>query len=265
MAPASVQSKVLVRSEQSAGRVAAIQIAVPAGWEGPPLHHHDFDEAFYVLDGELILRVGDELVSARPGALAFAPGGVHHTVANPGAAPARYLLVCTPGGFERYFEPSSSKPYPETTVVGPPIDPGAAPDQVLPVAGDGINVLLRGEESDGRVSIMDNVVPADAKGPFLHTHDFDEAFYVVAGEITFQLGDELIAARAGELAFARGGAAHTFANRSGEAARFVIVCTPAGFERYFARMAAERAGEEPPEWALQEIPEVTRVGPQIGG
>ena len=45
----------------------------------------------------------------------------------------------------------------------------------------------------------------------------------------------------------------------------MIVCTPAGFERYFARLAAERAGEEPPEWALQEIPEVTRVGPQIGG
>ena len=260
-----IESVVLLRSEQSADRVAAIEIRVPAGWEGTPLHHHAFDEAFYVLEGELTLRLGDELVSAAPGALSFAPGGIDHAVANPGASGARYLLVCTPGGFERYFDPSPTEPYPETTVVGPPIDPGAVPDRALPLPGEGVNVLLRSEQSSGRVSVMDNTVPAGVKGPFLHTHEFDEGFYLVEGEITFQLGDDLVVARRGELAFVPGGVPHTFANRSGRPARFVIVCTPAGFERYFARIAAKRAGEEPPEWALQEIPEVTRVGPQIGG
>jgi hypothetical protein len=44
----------------------------------------------------------------------------------------------------------------------------------------------------------------------------------------------------------------------------VIVCTPAGFEREFARRAAAQAGVEPPSWALQPIPEVIRVGPRIG-
>ena len=145
-------------------------------------------------------------------------------------------------------------------MVGPTIHPRAPVDRVMPVAGEGVNVMLRSEQSAGRVSVMDNVVPAGVKGPFLHTHEFDEGFYVVEGEITFQLGEELVAAQAGELAFAPGGVPHTFANRSGAAGRFVIVCTPAGFERYFGRMAAERAGEEPPDWALQEIPEVTRVG-----
>jgi hypothetical protein len=58
--------------------------------------------------------------------------------------------------------------------------------------------------------------------------------------------------------------AHTLANRSGAPARYLLVCTPAGFERYFARMAAKQAGTEPPEWALGPIPVVTRVGPQIG-
>jgi uncharacterized cupin superfamily protein len=258
-----IERVVLLRSEESAGRVAAIEISVPPGWEGTPLHHHDFDEAFYVLEGELTLRVGEELVSARPGSLAFALGGSDHAVANPGSVAARYLLVCTPAGFERYFD--ATEPYPETTVVGPPIDPAAVPERALPVAAGGVNVVLRSEQSRGRVSVMDNTVPVGVKGPFLHTHEFDEAFYVVEGEITFQLGDDLVAARGGELAFARGGVPHTFANRSGQPARFVIVCTPAGFERYFARMAAKQAGEEPPEWALQEIPEVTRVGPQIGG
>ena len=46
-------------------------------------------------------------------------------------------------------------------------------------------------------------------------------------------------------------------------ARYLLVCTPAGFERHWARIAADAAGVEPPKWALQPIPEVTVVGPQI--
>jgi hypothetical protein len=56
---------------------------------------------------------------------------------------------------------------------------------------------------------------------------------------------------------------HTLANHSDWSARYLLVCTPAGFERHWARVAAERAGVEPPEWALQPIPEVTIVGQQI--
>ena len=122
------------------------------------------------------------------------------------------------------------------------------------------DVLLRSEESDGVVSIIDNTVPANWPGPFLHKHDFDEAFYVLEGELTFQVEDAVVTKRAGELAFAPRGVAHTLANRSDAPARYVLVCTPAGFERYFARM-----NENPPEWALQDTGfEVERVGPQIG-
>jgi mannose-6-phosphate isomerase-like protein (cupin superfamily) len=122
------------------------------------------------------------------------------------------------------------------------------------------DVLLRSEESDGVVSVVDNTVPANWPGPYLHRHDFDEAFYVLEGELVFQVEDAVITKRAGELAFAPRGVAHTLANHSDAPARYVLVCTPAGFERYFARM-----NENPPEWAQQEIPfEVERVGPQIG-
>ena len=121
-------------------------------------------------------------------------------------------------------------------------------------------VLLRSEESDGVVSLVANTVPAHWPGPFLHRHDFDEAFYVLEGELVFQVEDELITRRAGEMAFAPRGVAHTLTNQSDAPARYLLVCTPAGFERYFARMA-----DDPPEWARQEIPfAVERVGPQIG-
>jgi quercetin dioxygenase-like cupin family protein len=107
-------------------------------------------------------------------------------------------------------------------------------------------------------------MPPGAKGPPLHTHEFDEAFYVLEGELTVQVGGELRTIGAGEAAFAGSGNPHTLANRSSEAARFVIVCTPAGFEREFARRAAAQAGVAPPPWAEQPIPKVTVVGPRIG-
>ena len=125
-------------------------------------------------------------------------------------------------------------------------------------------VLLRSEESGGVVSVVETDSPAGFAGPPLHLHDFDEAFYVLEGELTFQLGDRLITAGPGELAFAPRNVPHTYANLSGAPARVMIVCTPAGFERYFARMEAERAGVDPPDWALKGWPDVKRVGPQIG-
>jgi quercetin dioxygenase-like cupin family protein len=127
-----------------------------------------------------------------------------------------------------------------------------------------INVILRSEQSGGQIAVMDNVVSAGFPGPPLHHHDFDETFYVLEGELTFQLRDELFTRKRGELAFAPRNVPHTFANLSGADARTLIVCTPAGFECYFDRMAAEQAGVEPPPEASKPIPEVIVVGPRIG-
>jgi quercetin dioxygenase-like cupin family protein len=124
-------------------------------------------------------------------------------------------------------------------------------------------VVVRGEESEGRVAWVENVVPAQWEGPPLHHHAFDEAFYVIEGELTFQLGSALRKAGPGEVVFAPGGAHHTLANLSDAPARYALVITPAGFERYFMRLAAEAAGVEPPPEALEPLPEVTRVGPPI--
>ncbi len=129
------RTAVLLRSEQSGGAISAVENTLPAGWEGPPLHHHDFDEAFYVLEGALTFQVGAERLTVGPGGLAFAPRGVVHTLANHSDAPARYLLLCTPAGFERHFARLGAKwtgedppawamqPIPPTTTVGPPMEP----------------------------------------------------------------------------------------------------------------------------------------------
>src|SRR5262245_38167304 len=124
-------------------------------------------------------------------------------------------------------------------------------------------VLLRGEESGGQMSMTEIVVPAHNPGPPLHTHDFDEAFYMLEGELIFQGEDALAKKGAGEISFAPRNVAHALANHGDAPARYVLVCMPAGFERHWARVSAEAAGVEPPDWALQPIPEITVVGPQI--
>lgn len=94
-----------VRSEDTDGRFALVEQVVPAGFPGPALHiHPDFAETFYVIDGEIAVRVGDEAHEAGPGTVAMVPPGTPHTFANPSDRPARMLVFVTPGGFERYFE-----------------------------------------------------------------------------------------------------------------------------------------------------------------
>ena len=125
------------------------------------------------------------------------------------------------------------------------------------------NVILGSTESDGVLAMVEHTAPAGWPGHPLHRHDRDEGYHVLDGELTFQVGQELVRRRGGELAFVKRGVHHAFANLSGADARMLLVCTPAGFERYFQRMAAEDAGVEPPPEALEPWPEVIKVGPPI--
>jgi quercetin dioxygenase-like cupin family protein len=125
-------------------------------------------------------------------------------------------------------------------------------------------VLVRGEQTGMRISLSETTMPPGAAGPPLHTHAFDETFYVVDGELTVQVGDDLMIVAAGQAAFAAAGTPHTLANRSATPTRVLIICAPAGFEREFARRAARLTGTQPPAWAMQPIPEVTVTGPRIG-
>ncbi|MBS1877997.1 MAG: cupin domain-containing protein [Actinobacteria bacterium] len=124
--------------------------------------------------------------------------------------------------------------------------------------------LLGSHQSDGEVAVMENSAPPRWEGPPLHRHDFDEGFYVLTGELTFQLGGELSTAEPGDFVFAPRGAIHTLANRGEDPARYLLVCTPGGFERSLARRWSERDGTEPPDWAGGELPPVEVVGPPIG-
>jgi mannose-6-phosphate isomerase-like protein (cupin superfamily) len=93
MSPERAPINILLRGEQSGGAVSVIGSGSLPGFGGPPLHHHDFDETFYVIEGELTFQLGDELFTRKAGELAFAPRGVAHTYANLGDAPTRHTCA----------------------------------------------------------------------------------------------------------------------------------------------------------------------------
>lgn len=104
------------------GEHTVIEMLAPAG-DQPPLHvHHDDDEGFYVLDGEVTFWAGEEVRELRPGDFALGPKGVPHTYRVTGEAPARILVTSSSGAFasfvQAYGEPAPRRELP--VLDGPP-------------------------------------------------------------------------------------------------------------------------------------------------
>jgi mannose-6-phosphate isomerase-like protein (cupin superfamily) len=58
--------------------------------------HHQDDEAWYVLEGRLGFRIGDDIVEAGPGEAVLAARGVAHSYWNASSGLTRYLIVVQP-------------------------------------------------------------------------------------------------------------------------------------------------------------------------
>ncbi len=84
--------------ETTDGGVAVVEMLWPRG-SGSPLHvHHDEDEWFYVIEGELTLWVGGEVIVAPAGSFVYGPRDIPHTYLITSDV-ARFLLVAEPAPF----------------------------------------------------------------------------------------------------------------------------------------------------------------------
>lgn len=72
---------------------------------GPPLHfHYEQEEWFYVMEGEVLVQVGDKRFQLKPGDSALAPRKVPHAFTAVGATPAKMLVGYSPAGkMEQFF------------------------------------------------------------------------------------------------------------------------------------------------------------------
>lgn len=105
-------------------------------------------------------------------------------------------------------------------------------------------VKIGSEQTEGRLF---QLLCSDRRGgaPPLHIHHReDETFYVIAGEITFLVGDQRIEARAGDFVFAPKGTPHAFLVTS-DRADYLASFSPAGAEQFFAEVAPPVVSGEP--------------------
>lgn len=104
--------KMLASASDTNGVLSAIEVTSPRG-AVPPMHvHRREDEAFYVLQGDYSVFIGDDVIAASPGTWIWGPRDVPHGY-QLHSEHGRHLSLLLPGGFEAFFEEVASIAQPQ--------------------------------------------------------------------------------------------------------------------------------------------------------
>lgn len=113
--------------------------------------------------------------------------------------------------------------------------------------------LVSTDQTRGRYSLMEQLMPASA-GPPPHIHDHgDEVFYLLEGEMTLQLGDQVIVGAKGQLVRIPAGTTHAFVVTS-ETARVLNFYVPAGLDMQIAMLGTPADSPTLPPKGAEQAP-----------
>ena len=138
--------------------------------------------------------------------------------------------------------------------------------RTIAVVGDVYRFLATGDDTNGKYALLEAIVPPGG-GPPPHVHSREEeGFYILEGEITFQIGEKRIVATAGMFANMPVGTPHSFKNESIAPAKMLISVAPAGLEKMFFEFGvplAEGATTALPP-TKEEIEKLLAIAPRYG-
>lgn len=109
-----------------------------------------------------------------------------------------------------------------------------------PLSFVGISTVIkvRSEDTAGVWSLIESTVQPRFDGFKLHRHKrMTETFYILAGKLAVQVGDETIDAQPGTLVVVPPGVWHTYSNPSDALARYLLYMSPGGFEKFLEGLA----------------------------
>lgn len=99
-----------VTSDDSGGACSIFELGALPKF-GPPRHvHHREDEWYYVLAGDFLFEVSGENYSLPTGGCIWLPRDIPHCWGNAGTTAGKLILLCEPGGFEKFFEEAAQGP-----------------------------------------------------------------------------------------------------------------------------------------------------------
>jgi quercetin dioxygenase-like cupin family protein len=110
--------------------------------------------------------------------------------------------------------------------------------EALSVMGAGVRFVCPSEKTGKGWSMMEVTVPKHA-GPPSHHHPWDEAYYVVEGEVRFGMDGREVLVKGGDFLYAPGGTVHSFQGASEKPARLLIFDAPAHAESFFRDVGRE--------------------------
>jgi len=169
-----------------------------------------------------------------------------------------------------------AQPYEEGNSASPPVE-GRQDVLVVPpdlsgltayyVTGGLYTFLATAKDTGGTFSIFDFLIPQQA-GPPAHIHSReDEAFYILDGEMTFQLGDQTIVATPGTFAYLPKHRPHGWQNFGTKPVHMLTLITPSGFEGFFmeeGELVTDRSAPIPPPRDLESVaPIASKYGIQL--
>ncbi len=122
------------------------------------------------------------------------------------------------------------------------------------LVGDTYTITVDGDDTNGRFCVVDMHIPPGG-GPGPHRHDFEETFIVLDGQIEATFRGNTRSVQAGETINIPANAPHRFHNSSGDPARSICICSPAGQEKFFLEIGIPVATRTtaPPKLNEQEM------------
>ena len=209
------------------------------------VHVHSFEESFYLLSGEAILQLDDRAYKVAAGDFGVVKVGRPHGWRAAGAGTVRWLQMAAPqpkpAGAERdTFFPARVEPpqvigsRQEGTAAGALLghfDAGEIPPvgqrQTAAAGLEGVFLKWLIDENFGAAHhrmLFIEYQPGVSIG--LHDHTFEEAYFVLSGEVDGTLDGTPYRARAGDVLWTGVGCVHAFANNGPEPVRWLETFSP---------------------------------------
>ena len=138
-------------------------------------------------------------------------------------------------------------------------DPGL---RHLSVVGDTYTVLLSGDDTGGRFTLIDMYVPPGG-GPPLHRHDYEETFVILDGHLDLTFRGTTQAACAGTAVNVPANAPHQFRNSSDAPARLLCISAPPGQDEFFTAIGDRVPGRTSPPPRLDQAARAARIAKAI--
>lgn len=250
----------------------AVGALAPDGWIAP--HVHSYEEALYVLEGDLLLELGGVVHHLVAGDYALMPVGLRHALGNTSSVPVRFLSVNSPmrhdpasGRQDTFFEAAQDlqamaaaarrPPFGDPTLrlVGhyegtpPQLEALAVKDPARGRAPAGMDTAILAYSGISVRMLVDRNLGADHLTLFTvdyeiggaaqaHDHPFEEAYIFLDGEIEAELDGQHYTLGAGDVVFASTGSVHGFYNTGSERVRWLETQAPQPPARHAYRWVA---------------------------